>query len=167
MRTFHSFPFLVFGLLSLNTVSHAQELVQDADDKQTTLSRYVIGEDSKLLMPVNILGAVEKSGHYLVPSETDLLALLAFAGGLRDDAKLNDVKIVRRISSQKAPQTTKIDLKKLYAADDDALPPKLMPDDLVIIGKKNVVTSQVIAEIARSVAFAAQTIYIVYLISKD
>lgn len=165
MKAQHTF-FLSVVLVLANNSGYTQELAKELDNRQAA-SRYVIGKTNELLMPVNILGAVDKSGQYMVPSETDLLALLAFAGGLQEDAKLNDVKIIRRISGQEKPQTIKIDLQKLYETGDDVLPPKLTPDDLVIVGKKKVVTSRAIADIFRTVAFAAQTVYIIYLISKN
>lgn len=162
LRTIIALVTLVF----LITEAHTQERAGQDQDRQTA-ARYFLGNKNELLMAINILGPVAKPGQYMVPSETDLLTLLAYAGGLRDEANISDVKVIRRISGQAKPKTIKIDLTKLYETGDDELPPGLLPGDIVIIGKKNVVTSRVIADILRSVAFAAQTVYIIFLISTD
>ena len=102
----------------------------------------------------------------MIPSETDLISLVAYAGGFREDARINDVKIVRRMGEQKQPKIIKIDLSKFYTTGDLNLTPPLKPDDTVIIASKKTVTIKTIAEIGRTVAYVAQIIYIYVLIEK-
>jgi len=165
MKALHSCFLLI--ALTLTTSGFAQDPPVQRDEKQFEASRYFLGEERELLISVNILGPVNKPGQYMIPSETDLISLIAYAGGFREDAKIKDVKIVRRMGDHAKPNIMKINLEKFYTSGDQQLTPPLMPDDTVIIGKKSLVTSGVVADIFRSVAFAAQTIYIVYLISKD
>lgn len=58
-------------------------------------SLYYLGEQNELLIKVNIWGFVKKPGQYLVPTDTDLISLISYAGGPLDEAKLKKVKIIR------------------------------------------------------------------------
>jgi protein involved in polysaccharide export with SLBB domain len=58
-------------------------------------SQYLLGDRDELLIKVNILGFVAKPGQYLVPRNTDLISLIAFAGGPKEGGKLSEVRIVR------------------------------------------------------------------------
>lgn len=77
MRMFRAL-FVFFALVLFITEGYTQEVGKQVDDKQTTPSRYVFGKDRELLMSVNILGAAEKSGQYMVPSETDFVGAARF-----------------------------------------------------------------------------------------
>jgi len=48
-------------------------------------------QEDELLISVNILRFVDKPGQYMVSNETVLIALVAFAGGFKEDAKLKNV----------------------------------------------------------------------------
>ena len=168
MRLLFSFQFVVMLCLT-STVAFSQESEKVSDDKQIKASRYVLGKENELLMPVNILGPVNKPGQYMVSSETDLVSLIAYAGGFKDEAIIKDVKIVRREGTNGTSETTMInvDLEQFYLSGKKEFTPPLMPDDTILIGKRNLVTTRQVADIIRSVAFIAQTIYIVFLISKN
>ncbi len=58
-------------------------------------SQYFLGDKDEILMNVNIWGFVQKPGQYLVPRNTDLIALISFAGGPREGANLGQVAIIR------------------------------------------------------------------------
>ncbi len=137
-----------------------------SEENRTAASRYFLGKENEFLMPVNILGPVNKPGQYMIPSETDLISLVAYAGGFREDARINEVKIVRRMGEPKQPKIIKIDLAKFYSTGDLNLTPPLKPDDTVIIASKKTVTMRTIAEISRTVVYVAQIIYIYVLIDK-
>lgn len=165
MKAHHS-VFLLTALCFVSTVLFSQEASPPLEENRTTASRYFLGKENEFLMPVNILGPVNKPGQYMIPSETDLISLIAYAGGFRETARLNDVKIVRRIREQKQPEIMKIDLTKFYTTGDQNLTPPLLPDDTVIIGDKKNVPIRTLAEIARGFAYVAQIIYIYVLIDK-
>ncbi|MCI0693043.1 SLBB domain-containing protein [candidate division KSB1 bacterium] len=165
MKARHS-VFLLSALCLASTAVFSQETSQPPEENRTAASRYFLGKANEFLMPVNILGPVNKPGQYMIPSETDLIALVAYAGGFREDARINDVKIVRRMGEQKQPQIIKIDLTKFYTTGDLNLTPPLKPDDTVIIAGKKTVAIRTIADIIRSAAYLAQIIYIYFLIDK-
>ncbi len=117
----------------------AQEIPEQLRERLGA-SRYYIGKEDELLIPVNILGYVNKPGQYMVPNETDLVALVAFAGGFREDAKINNIKILRGIATNGQPQVFKVDLKKYFATGNRELNPRLMPDDTIIVAGSRTVT---------------------------
>ncbi len=164
MRAFLFFLLITFCLAT--TAGFSQQVAERADEKQIEDSRYFIGKEHELLMSVNILGSVSKPGQYMVPSETDLISVIAYAGGFREDAKINEIKIVRKMGDHGKPKIMKIDLEKFYVAGDQRLTPPLKPDDVVIIANKKSVTTRTIADIVRTVSYVAQVIYIYVLIEK-
>jgi len=58
-------------------------------------SQYYLGDKDQILMNVNVWGYVLKPGQYLVPRHTDLITLISFAGGPREGANLNKIRIIR------------------------------------------------------------------------
>jgi hypothetical protein len=58
-------------------------------------AQYFLGEADELLMRVNIWGFVRKPGQYMVPTDTDLISLMSFAGGPVEQAKIKSIRIVR------------------------------------------------------------------------
>jgi len=129
-------------------------------------SRYYIGKEDELLIPVNILGYVNKPGQYMVPNETDLVALVAFAGGFKDDAKLSNIKILRGIATNGRPNFLKVDLKKYFSTGNRKLIPRLMPDDTVIISGSRTVTIKNILDFTARLAVLVQ-IYFYLQVAKN
>ena len=166
MQVFHPIP-LVMALCFSSGAGFSQEVSAQTGEERTAASRYFLGKENEFLMPVNILGPVNKPGQYMIPSETDVVSLVAYAGGFRDEARLNDVKIVRRMGQPEQPKIIKVDLEKFYATGDRALTPLLLPDDTVIIESKKTVPLKALVEIARGAAYVAQVIYIFYVIERD
>lgn len=83
--------------ITLFTIARAQ------DDEQSSASKnrgaiYYLGEQDELLMRVNIWGFVLRPGQYMVPKDTDLISLISFAGGPREEAKIKKVKVIRSIA---------------------------------------------------------------------
>ena len=63
-------------------------------------SYYYIGKPGELTMNVNLWGAVKNPGRYEVPSSTDLVQLLSYAGGPLEAASLGSVKITRLVKKE-------------------------------------------------------------------
>jgi hypothetical protein len=131
---------LLFGLAILaGETGFAQEIPEQLRER-IGASRYYLGKEDELLIPVNILGFVNKPGQYMVPNETDLISLIAFAGGFREDAKLNKLKILRGFAKNGQPNSLKVDLKKYFETGNRSLIPRLMPDDTIIVSGSRTVT---------------------------
>ena len=83
-----------------------------------------------VLIKVNLWGAVHKPGIHRIPSKTDLLTLMSYAGGPTDRAILDEVTIKRRTSQ--AQKLIKVDLEELVqgASHHNV---ELAPDDVIIV----------------------------------
>ncbi len=133
---------IIIGLLwgiAFGASGFAQEIPEQLRERLGA-SRYFLGREDELLIPVNILGYVNKPGQYMVPNETDLISLVAFAGGFREDAKLDKLKILRGIAKNGQPNSLQVDLKKYFNSGDRRLIPRLMPDDTIIVSGSRTVT---------------------------
>ncbi len=78
-----------------------------------------------------IWGQVRKPGMYIVPDNTDLLALLSLAGGPNENAKLSKVRLVR--PTMGGDKIIWINLKEYIETGNEKLIPKMNPGDTVII----------------------------------
>ncbi len=154
---------LILLLATGNTL--AQEIPEQLHERAGA-SRYYIGKEDELLTPVNILGYVNKPGQYLVPNETDLVALVAFAGGFKEDARINNIKILRSIATNGQQQAFKVDLKKYFATGNRKLIPRLMPDDTVIISGSRTVTIKNILDFTARLSVLVQ-IYFYLQVAKN
>ena len=70
----------------------------------------------------------------MVPSDTDLISLISFAGGPKEGAKLSNIKLIR--SGNLEGLKTKIiniDVKKYTKEGEESLIPKLQPNDTIIV----------------------------------
>ncbi len=110
VATFHILTVLVFSFLSTSLI--AQNKLDDADSfspNKQKASLYYLGDRNELLIKVNIWGFVQKPGQYLVPTDTDLISLISYAGGPLEDAKLKKVKLIRNealLASQNITEPT-------------------------------------------------------------
>jgi len=64
-------------------------------------AQYYLGAEDELLMKVNIWGFVRKPGQYMVPTDTDLITLISFAGGPIEQAKIKSIKVIRTTTPPK------------------------------------------------------------------
>lgn len=96
-------------------------------------SQYYLGTEDELLIPVNIWGFVQKPGQYMVPNNTDLIALLSFAGGPTEHANISNVRLIRS-DSKFGDHVFKIDVKAFVETGDRGrLIPVLKPGDTIIV----------------------------------
>ncbi len=127
-RIYFILLFVIILILINNVVSYSQE------QKYPRGAQYFLGTDDQLLIKVNIWGFVAKPGQYLVPSETDLISLISFAGGPREGAKLNNIKLIRAKKSKESKETIiNIDVKKFIKSGEESLIPQLQPGDTIIV----------------------------------
>ncbi|OQX87384.1 hypothetical protein B6D60_03990 [candidate division KSB1 bacterium 4484_87] len=108
------------------------------DEKYPRGAQYYLGTDDQLLIKVNVWGFVAKPGQYLVPSGTDLVSLISFAGGPIEGAKLSKIKIIRPHNtrtkkSDDAKAVIVVDVNKFIKTGDPKVIPVLKPDDTIVI----------------------------------
>ena len=93
-----------------------------------------MGEVEQLRIYTYIWGRIRKPGLYIVPDDTDLLALLSLAGGPTEDAKLSKVRIVRPgMEEGRENEVIWINVKKYLDTADRSNIPVLMPGDTIIV----------------------------------
>ena len=90
-----------------------------------------ISDSERLKIYTYVWGQVEKTGLYIVPDNTDLLALISLAGGPTENAKLANIRIVR--PTAKGNKVIFVDLKEYIETGNEDLIPILKPGDTVIV----------------------------------
>lgn len=94
-------------------------------------SVYLLGDQNlDDLVPVRVLGAVQKAGIHYVPKGTDLITLLSAAGGPTEHANMNKISI-KRTKNGKA-ETFTVSLENIIEKNS-ATVPTLQQDDTVVI----------------------------------
>jgi hypothetical protein len=129
-------------------------------------SRYYLGKEDALLISVNVLGYVNKPGQYMVPNETDLVSLIAYAGGLRENAKLYNIRVVRSFATNGQPNILTVDLRKYFDTGNRKLIPQMIPEDTIIVPGSKPVTLEKILDYAFKIAVVAQSYFYLREISK-
>jgi len=126
---------VIFFLLILFIVSmFNSHVVFSQEENYPRGAQYFLGTDDQLLIKVNVWGFVAKPGQYLVPSETDLLSLISFAGGPREGAKLSNIKLIRaRKANDQTNKILRIDIDKFIKDGKNSLIPQLEPGDTIIV----------------------------------
>ncbi|MFQ5754269.1 MAG: SLBB domain-containing protein, partial [bacterium] len=106
---------------------------------------YYLGKEGEVLMKVNILGYVQRPGQYLIPRQTDLISLIAFAGGFRDGANISQVRIIRTRNFEQGAngqndknekiKTLSVNVKNYFEAAERGKIPTLEGGDIVLISQ--------------------------------
>ena len=97
-------------------------------------AQYILGGRDQVLMAVNVWGFVGKPGQYMVPYGTDLISLLSYAGGPREEAKIKSIKVVRGGDGEKKQgEVIKVNVKEFLEKGNNASIPTLKPGDTVVV----------------------------------
>lgn len=129
---------LIWVLLGVVGLFHGAARAQTTESglaptlaRGSAASFYYIGKPGELTMQVNLWGAVKNAGRYEVPSSTDLVQLLSYAGGPLESATLDDIKITRFIRRDSLlsrgefhvnlEDLTKVELSKLALQPGDTI----------------------------------------------
>lgn len=119
-------------------VSLAQGKGDTDDQSLQTASQYYLerGTESKLMIKVNVWGAVQDPGSQYVPDGTDLISVLSAAGGPKEGAKLSRVRLIRNFNGEK--QNTVINLSRCLKKGEVGTLPEIKPGDTIIVPKSKV-----------------------------
>jgi len=96
-------------------------------------AQYVIGNQDQLLIRVNIWGFVKMPGQYLVPTNTDLVSLISYAGGPLEDAQLKKIRLIRTAIGGSSEKIIALNVKKFIDSGDESQNPQLLPNDMIIV----------------------------------
>lgn len=122
---------LIFGVVAFGGLAQAQQ--RPLANYQNRGAQYVIGNQDQLLIRVNIWGFVKMPGQYLVPTNTDLVSLISYAGGPLEDAQMKKVKLIRTALGDSTEKVMLINIKKFLELGDIRQNPQLFPNDTIVI----------------------------------
>ena len=131
-----SLAFLLTIVAMSRAVSQVPTETEIGGSKQSSLSRpgyFFYAKPFEVTMTVNLWGEVPQQGVYIIPTNTDIIQLISFAGGPKDRSNLEEVLLYR--SSPKKDQKTrlllKINVRDILEGRSPVFP--LMPGDMVVI----------------------------------
>jgi SLBB domain len=128
-------------------------------------SEYIYRSSPKeSLIGVQLLGAVKNPGIYYIPTNTDVLKLLALAGG-SEDADLSEI-LVRKTDPAQAG-VYELDVKKLMKSTANVKPFKLAQDDFVYVPKREPWISNDVSKTITIVSLVATIVLTGVLIEKN
>ena len=121
---------------------------------------YFTDDSGNILMNINILGEVNKQGPMVVKEKVDFSRILAMAGGVKSEADLKQVMVVRQEPDSNGKTVYVVDLKKYYKLGDRTAFIAFKPNDTIIIPEKGLS----LAKIANVFGFVFSTTTGVYYI---
>jgi len=131
---------------------------------------YPIAQDSyftddygNILMYVNILGEIVRPGQFIVRENADFSTILALSGGVKPDANLKKVLVIRREPDDNGKQAYIVNLKSFYKKGDRSTFIALKPNDTIVIPDKSIS----LAKIARVIGVAYPVIYLYDLLERN
>ncbi len=149
----------VFVVLFLSSVSsHAQGVVSGGNAGRA--AQYFLGNQDQVIMAVNVWGFVNVPGQYMVPLETDLVSLLSYAGGPREDARITRIKVVRSLAEKDSSIVINVDVKKFVDTGDLDENPVLLPGDTVVVSGTTFHLVNKMFELGFRIAMIVQAIYL-------
>ena len=153
---------VVIFLFGANNTTFAQEK-----------NRYLPGEGNTLEMFVYVIGEVENPGRYRVRDDTNLIELLAEAGGPSEFSNLSAVTITHAPIESAAGseeemllaqdnRVIKYDINAYLKGANSSTPPVLKPGDVVLVPKNKWNTWRTVATVLRDISVVASA-YFLYL----
>lgn len=97
---------------------------------------YFTDDHGNILMIVNVLGEVNRSGQIVVQEDADFATIITLAGGLKEGANQKKVLVSRKEPDKNGAQGYVVDLSKFFAKGDRSSFINLKPNDTIIIPEK-------------------------------
>lgn len=126
---------------------------------------YVYGTGEGYRIDVNVWGFVNNPGKYNVPSKTNLMQIISFAGGPTDRARLEDIRIVhdKTIDSSIVEAIEIYNIDEYVRTGDTLLNPVLYPNDTVIVPGDALNVFREVLGIVRDVALVLGTLIALFI----
>ncbi len=104
--------------------------------KQSNQSRpgyFFYAKPFEVTMTVNLWGEVPQQGVYVIPTNTDIVQLISFAGGPKESSNLEEVLLFRATGKKdpKARQELTINLRDILEGRTATMP--LAPGDMIVV----------------------------------
>jgi hypothetical protein len=86
--------------------------------------------NKRMLIRINLISGVQKTGIHYVPDDTNLIDLISLAGGVTSGAEADDISVRRE--GKNGTETLRIDLTQIIS-NSDLKVPTLMNNDTLFI----------------------------------
>ncbi len=128
---------------------------------------YYVSKPGELTMQVNVWGEVHQPGRYEVPSSTDLIQLLSYAGGPLQEADLGGVKVTRFLKRETGVSRGEfnVNLQDLSKVEQAKL--TLYPGDTVFIDRTGWASARDIFNVVVSSAVITSAIAQIIIVSRN
>lgn len=132
---------------------------------------FVFGSSEGVNIEVSLWGYVSKPGLYKIPHTTDLVSLISLAGGPRENARLDDVRIIRLVNNSEdnkmEERIIRVNLEEFIEKGDRSVIPILKPGDVVVMTGSAYTVFVNFMSVVRDVALVLNTVLLVYQLSKN
>jgi len=130
-------------------------------------SAYYYGRGEGVLIDVNLWGQVGKPGKYFVPYTTNLISLISIAGGPTDQAKLDEVRIVRysQRDTTVIERIARVNITRFIEYGEQSHIPPLVRGDTVIVPGDALSVFQTFVSIASSVSVILNTFFLIAIMN--
>jgi len=137
--------YILFVFIFLPTLVMAQDIRLGAAENRLNVAGafYDYSDPRYVNISVSIWGYVRFPGKYFVPEQTKLIDLISYAGGPSPDAFLDDVRLLKNVSSEssaslrESESITKFDLRQLMEDEGPKVElnkiPRLNAGDIILI----------------------------------
>lgn len=149
--------FIVFAIFMFFNNLYSQTTSRYGDFSQP--AQYFIGNRDEVHMEVNVWGFVNKPGQYNVPLDTDLVSLMSYAGGPREDARITRIKIVRTTTQQDSSSVIDVDVKAYVNSGKLDQNPELKPGDTIVVSGTTFYLVSKVFDLGFRIALIVQAIY--------
>lgn len=146
------------ALVTFTLPSFAQGLASSANAGRA--AQYFLGNQDQVLMAVNVWGFVNVPGQYMVPLETDLVSLLSYAGGPKEDARIKRIRVVRTTAANDSSTVIDVDVKNFVNIGDIKENPLLLPGDTVVVSGTTFHLVNKMFELGFRIAMIVQAVYL-------
>lgn len=104
---------------------------------QTGAATYQSSKGGAITQPIQIWGEVARPGIYDVPIGSDFLAVISYAGGPTDLAKLHQVRLIRaKLQEGETETTIVVDVERYLLSGDKSELPEVRIGDTIIISPR-------------------------------
>lgn len=162
----------LFTVTLIMTILFNWIIAQDIDtgsyqqDIPNTGTRYFTDEDGNVRMWINIWGHVNKPGNYLVYNNTDVITVLAMAGGLRSGAAIDRIKLYRELPDMRGNLLYIINMKNFVESGDRKVFPNVLPNDAFYVPQRT--SSYILSQVGLiNTMMSAINLYYLALIRRD
>ena len=134
-------------------VSTETELNSSKQATQTRPGFYIYAKPFEVTMTINLWGEVTQQGVYIIPTNTDILQLISFAGGPKERSNLDEVLVYRAAAkkAQKVRSLLKINVRDILEGRSPTV--ALTPGDMIVV--KTLPEAMTLQEVLTIVSTAA------------